>query len=166
MVYTAAGRKVANASTNSYAACWGALGLMSAEPQNGNGLFYRNSKTNLSREVIDGTSNTLAIAERPGMFAQAPWVGVIDTGAVVTTPDAPVYRSAVYPATVMVTARVGNKSLNDPWSEPDDFFTPHTGVMNALYADGSVRAVSIGVDPVVFQAVATRAGGETLPLPE
>ncbi|HUR54966.1 MAG TPA: H-X9-DG-CTERM domain-containing protein, partial [Gemmataceae bacterium] len=67
---------------------------------------------------------------------------------------------------IMPTARVGNKTLNDPWSEPDDFFTPHSGVMNALYGDGSVRTVRVGVDPVVFQAAATRAGGETLPLPE
>jgi prepilin-type N-terminal cleavage/methylation domain-containing protein/prepilin-type processing-associated H-X9-DG protein len=163
---TADGMKVAAAYTNSYAACWGALGMMSAEPQNGNGLFFRNSKVNIARDIGDGTSNTLAVGERPASFARAPWLGALDVAAIITTPGAPVYRSAAYPSAVMPTARVGNKTLNDPWCEPDDFFTPHTGVMNAVYADGSVRTVKIGVDPAVFQAVATRAGGETLPLPE
>ena len=160
------GAKAAMVATNSYAACYGAGGLMASEPQNGNGLFSRNSKTHITRDIPDGTSNTLAVAERPALFAQAPWAGVVDTAAIMTTPGAPVYRSAVYPATVMVTARVGNKSLNDPWAEPDDFFTPHTGAMTALYADGSVRLVRVGVAIDVFQAIATRAGGEVLPLPE
>ena len=163
MFQTMLGVQVAVANTNSYAACWGALGLMSAEPEKGNGLFYRNSKVNFTRDVPDGTSNTLAVGERPASYAKAPWVGVLDAAALFTTPGAPVYRSAMYPGHVFVTARVGNKTLNDPWSEPDDFFTPHPGTMNAVFADGSVRTIKMGIDPVVFQATATRAGGETLP---
>jgi prepilin-type processing-associated H-X9-DG protein len=66
----------------------------------------------------------------------------------------------------MVVARVWNKQLNDPWSEPLDFFTPHPSGMNALFADGSVRRVGMSVSLPVLQAMATRSGGELEQLPD
>ena len=41
----------------------------------------------------------------------------------------------------------------------------HTGVVNALMMDGSVRTVPSSIDQFVWRAAGTRAGGETLPLP-
>lgn len=41
----------------------------------------------------------------------------------------------------------------------------HPGGVNACFADGSVRFVTDGVDPDVWMAAGTRAGGESLPLP-
>jgi prepilin-type processing-associated H-X9-DG protein len=116
--------------------------------------------------VTDGLSNTLAVGERAAAFARSPWIGVVDRGTLRTTAGAPVYQSLVRPTEAMPTARVGRKPLNSPWSEPYDFFTPHPGVMNALYADGSVRTIRTSVDLAVFQAVGTRAGNETLELPD
>ena len=63
-------------------------------------------------------------------------------------------------------ARVGNKPLNDPWSEPYDFFGPHPGVLNALFADGSVRALRFSTPVEVLRGLATRAGGEAVSIPE
>jgi hypothetical protein len=37
--------------------------------------------------------------------------------------------------------------------------------MNAVLCDGSVRVVNYGVDPVVWAATCTRAGGEVATLP-
>jgi prepilin-type N-terminal cleavage/methylation domain-containing protein/prepilin-type processing-associated H-X9-DG protein len=165
-VISAEGARLAEVGTNSYAACYGAGGLMATAPEAGTGLFFRNGKVRLGVDVPDGASNTLAVAERPGTFALAPWVGVVDQGLIQTTPGAPVYHAANYPATVMVTARVGRKPLNDPWSEPDDFFAPHPGVMNAAFADGSVRPFRVGGSLDVLQAAATRAGGETVTFEE
>jgi prepilin-type processing-associated H-X9-DG protein len=91
---------------------------------------------------------------------------VIDQATVRTTPDAPVYQSLAFPPHCMVTARFGYKDLNDAWSDPYDFFTPHPGSMNALFADGSVRALRLGTSLDVLRALATRAGGETATLPE
>jgi prepilin-type N-terminal cleavage/methylation domain-containing protein len=156
---------VAYAATTSYAACYGTGGNLTGAPADGNGLFSRN-KYYTFQDVSDGLSNTLAIGERPALFVQAPWVGVLDKGTVQTTPGAPVFQSVAYPASVMPLARVGHKSLNDPWSEPYDFFSPHLGVWNCVFADGSVHAVRQSMSLDVLQALGTRAGGEPLSLPE
>ena len=161
MVYSMAGNPVVEASTISYAACYGALGLLAAEPEKGNGVFYRNSKTRIG-DITDGSSATLAVGERPALFAKAPWIGGITNGVIRTTPNAPVYASSVQTAPVMPMARIGQKPVNDPWSNPLDFFSPHSGVSNFVYADGSVHAIPFSADLDVVQALATRAGGETL----
>ena len=161
MVYSFNGRKLLEAATNSYAACYGGGGNMSAEPGNGTGLLYRNSQTNLARDVRDGASNTIAVAERGAILAPTPWVGVVDLGSVRTTPGAPVYQSLVHPATDMPMARFYNKPINSPWSEPSDFFSPHLGLLYAAFGDGSVRPLRDTTSTDVLQALATRAGGET-----
>ncbi|MBX9627110.1 MAG: DUF1559 domain-containing protein [Gemmataceae bacterium] len=167
-VYTvlkADGRPVADAATNSYAGCYGFGGDLTAAPAAGNGVFVRNGRLAF-KDVTDGLSNTLAVGERPALLAASPWVGVIDQGTLRTTPGAPVYQSLAQPPQAMPVARVWNKRLNDPWSEPYDFFGPHPGGMNALFLDGSVRTVRPSTPLDVFRAAATRAGNESLPLPE
>ncbi len=157
----AGGDPLVQAMTNSYAGCFGAGGQIGSAPDQGNGLFIRNGAFQF-RDVTDGTSQTLAIGERAARFARSPWIGVVDQGTLRTTPGAPAYQSIVEPPQAMVMARVGNKPLNDPWSEPLDFFSPHPDGMNALFADGSVRRIRTSIALEVFQAIATRSGGETV----
>jgi prepilin-type processing-associated H-X9-DG protein/prepilin-type N-terminal cleavage/methylation domain-containing protein len=159
------GTPFADAMTNSYAGCYGFGGDIGANPESGNGLFVRNGALQF-KDITDGASNTLAIAERAAMFTRCPWAGVIDQGTVRTTPGAPVYQSIIVPPPAMVMARVWNKPLNDPWSEPYDFFSPHPGAMNALFADGSVRRVTTSVSLDVLRAIATRSGGEAETIPD
>jgi prepilin-type processing-associated H-X9-DG protein len=64
----------------------------------------------------------------------------------------------------MPMARIGRKSLNDPWSEPYDFYSPHGLFVNFLFCDGSVRPVMTSVDIKAFKTLATRAGGDDVPL--
>jgi prepilin-type processing-associated H-X9-DG protein len=45
---------------------------------------------------------------------------------------------------------------------PDGFGAVHSGGMNSLFADGSVRFISEFVDPTVIEAVATKGGGEVV----
>ena len=59
-------------------------------------------------------------------------------------------------------ARVGRKRLNDPSSEPYDFFSPHASVAYFALADGSVRPIHTDADPAVLRALATRAGKEVV----
>ena len=66
----------------------------------------------------------------------------------------------------MTMARFNNKPINDPWSEPYDFFSPHATTINVLFADGSVRAVGFSTPTTVLQALSTRDGGETETIPE
>jgi prepilin-type N-terminal cleavage/methylation domain-containing protein/prepilin-type processing-associated H-X9-DG protein len=150
---------LAQAATNSYAACFGALGLPNTQPDAGNGIFARNSRTRMA-DVTDGLSQTLAVGERATLLAQSPWAGVMTGGTCRTTTGAPVYTSVVELAPVMALARVGNKSLNSPYSEPYDFFSPHGGVVQFVFADGSVHALTGGTSVTVLQALATRCGGE------
>jgi prepilin-type processing-associated H-X9-DG protein len=62
----------------------------------------------------------------------------------------------------MPLARVHKKPLNDPYSEPYDFFTPHTGVANFLFADGSVKAIRTTASIAVLGDLATKDGGEPI----
>jgi prepilin-type N-terminal cleavage/methylation domain-containing protein len=165
-VYTARGRPVTDAATNSYAACYGTGGDLTGAPGDGNGVLYRNSRINLAMDVRDGSSNTVAVAERCALFVQTPWAGVLDQGTVQTTPDAPVYQSIVFPAPVMPMARFWGKTVNSPWSEPYDFYSPHLGLLYAVFADGSVRPLRDTTSLDVLRAIGTRAGGETLGLVE
>ena len=89
-----------HAATNSYVACFGAYGLINTDPDVGNGLFQRNSHIRFA-QIADGLSQTVAVGERPALFAKAPWAGVITTGTVRTTPGAPVYTAVVELAPTM-----------------------------------------------------------------
>ena len=77
--------------------------------------------------------------------------------------NAPVYQSVIESAPCMALARAsGRRALNDPTSEPYDFFSPHRGQVQFAFADGSARPLSSSLDVEVLRALATRAGGETI----
>jgi prepilin-type N-terminal cleavage/methylation domain-containing protein/prepilin-type processing-associated H-X9-DG protein len=156
---------VVDAATNSYAASYGPGGNQFLQPKAGSGMFVANGKLEF-RNIGDGLSNTIAISERPALFVKTPWAGVLDQGTVRTTPGAPVFNSAVHPAQSMTIARFNSKPINDPWSEPYDFFSPHTGTINVLFGDGSVRHVAFSTPMPVLRALSTRDGGEAETLPE
>lgn len=153
------GLPVGDAHTNSYAACYGTHGLINTEPENGNGLFQQNSGHGF-QAITDGTSHTIAIGERGAIFAQSPWVGVFTSGTCRTSTGAPVYTSVVELAPVMTLARVAAATLNSPYSEPYDFFSPHRTAVHFVFADGSVRGLTKAMDHHVYQALATRDAGE------
>lgn len=155
------GTSIADASTTSYIAVFGKYGLINTNPDDGNGVFQRNSCVR-AEDIDDGMSQTFIVGERAAMFAKAPWAGVMTAGTVKTTPGAPVFISNIEQAPCMALARIGNRTTNDRFSEPYDFFSPHVGVVSFLYADGSVHAISAGVDLELLHSLATRAGGESV----
>ena len=160
-VQTIQNGSLASAATNSYAACFGAGGLLNTQPDNSNGAFFRNSHTRFT-DITDGTSSTFLVGERAALFAQSPWAGVMPGGTIRTTPGAPVYSSLYELAPAMVLARVGTKPLNSPYSEPYDFFSPHGVVVQFLFADGSAHALSTATDLTVLQGLATINVGEVV----
>jgi prepilin-type processing-associated H-X9-DG protein len=151
------------AATNSYTACFGALGLINTHPHLGNGLFQRNSHIRMA-EITDGISNTIAVGERSSLFAASPWAGVMTGGTCRTSPGAAVYCAVTEKAPSMVLARMGNRTLNSPYSEPYDFFSSHGNVVNFAFADGAVHALHTGIELKVLRALATRQGGERVSL--
>jgi len=167
-IYTVSSQRnepLADMATNSYAACYGAGGSIGEFPDKGNGIFYRNSRTTFE-EIIDGLSTTLAVGERGAIMCQTPWAGAITDGAARTMPDAPIYLAAVEEPPTMVMARTGRHTLNQDFSEPYDFFSPHLGVGFFLFADGSVRPMRFTARADVWAAIGSRAGGEPINGPD
>jgi prepilin-type N-terminal cleavage/methylation domain-containing protein len=153
------GTPLADAATNSYAACYGAGGEIAASPDAGNGVFFRNSRIRIA-DITDGTSNTLAVGERAALFTQTPWAGAISSGTTRVTPGAPVGSSSVELAPTQVLAHTGSHTINDYYADPDDFFTPHTNVGMFLFGDGAVHPLRAKIELPLLQALSTRAGGE------
>jgi prepilin-type N-terminal cleavage/methylation domain-containing protein/prepilin-type processing-associated H-X9-DG protein len=159
-VLTEFNRPISNFATTSYVACYGTGGKIGEHPEQGDGLFFRNSHFRLT-EIPDGASTTLAIGERGSVLCQASWIGAVSEGTVRTHPYAPVVVHGIEEPSTAVMARTGTHQLNDPYSEIYDFYSPHAAAGMFLFADGSVRAMGFGTSLAVWRAVGTRAGGET-----
>ncbi|HZY87722.1 MAG TPA: DUF1559 domain-containing protein [Gemmataceae bacterium] len=161
MVLTFDRQDIAPAATNSYAANFGSNRQITNKPDQGNGVFYRNSRVRLT-DVTDGTSTTLALGERAALFTQTPWAGALTGGTCRTTPGAPVLRSHLEPSMVSTMAQAGGHTLMSVYSEPYDFFSPHPNLVQFVFADGSVHPLNPAMDLSVFLALASIAGGEPL----
>ena len=115
-------------------------------PGAGNGIFFRNSRIRFG-DIIDGTSNTLAVGERNSLQFYSTWTGAV-TGA---------------DESGALVLGVADHPPNYPGGHAEDFGSPHTNVTNVLLCDGSVRSISNSINPVVWSALASRAGGEVIP---
>ena len=162
MVQTLFDDDLALAATNSYAASYGTGGEIGEQPFSGNGAMCANSQVAI-KDITDGTSSTLAVGERAALFVRTPWAGALSNGSVRTTPGAPVYHTALEEAPVQVMAGPTNGiTLNDPNSTPYCFFGPHPNQVLFTFADGSARPLRTSTPFAVLEALATRAGGESL----
>lgn len=160
-VYNEFNDPIVDAHTNSYTANYGTLFHPGEQPDIGNGVFYRNSKTRII-DISDGASNTLAIGERAALFIKSPWIGSVTRGSTRTTQGAPVYFAAVEEAPTQVMARAGRVPLHDPYSMPYDFYSGHRQSVNFLLCDGSVQTLSTRVTIDTLLSLGTRAGGEVV----
>jgi prepilin-type N-terminal cleavage/methylation domain-containing protein/prepilin-type processing-associated H-X9-DG protein len=130
----------------------------------GAGLFFRNSHVRF-REILDGTSSTIAVGERSHLLGEATWLGSV-TGAVLAPGPEDTDGIGTFEAehsSVMVLGASGEHiSPGDPNGEPDMFFSMHPGGVNFVFADGHVAFLSTETDAKLFEALSTRAGGETV----
>jgi prepilin-type processing-associated H-X9-DG protein len=131
---------------------------------NGNGLFFRNHSINIA-QILDGTSQTFAAGERSQNLSRAIWAGAITNAAVPLV--ALQAEAGLDPegGGALVLSHTGEgHGPNSPsgLAHGDQYWSLHPGGANFLFADGSVRFIKELIIFKIFQALATRAGGEVL----
>lgn len=168
----------------SFAANWGsALGRvdtpddssddvnLDATPDLANGVFYRNSKTRM-RDLLDGSSNTLAFGERTNGpildSSKQPIIGVGGEHVVFETAWFAAVRDVDVPDDdhghmVLFDGEFGpNRAEGEGVGADRGVSAPH--FENAYFAlcDGSIRNVSKDVSIEVYRAMCTRKGKEVI----
>ncbi len=131
------------------------------------GVFATQNGTRFA-EILDGTSNTLAVGERPppSGLENGWWYSAAcdptETGGqcrgpapglMMDVPHTSFYEGCFGPFSY------GPGRLDNP-CDRFHFWSLHSGGANFLFADGSARFISYGAK-AVMPALATRAGGET-----
>ena len=135
---------------------------VSGFPDNNTGSFMRNSRFSLT-DITDGTSNTLFITERASKFSpMTTWVGA-PTGAF-NPPLNPALEEEE--AQTFILTQTGEfdegRTPNNPLQHVEDASSMHSGGVNAVFGDGSVRFLRNSVAPVTWVGLGTRSGGEVL----
>jgi prepilin-type N-terminal cleavage/methylation domain-containing protein/prepilin-type processing-associated H-X9-DG protein len=171
-----------NFGPTNYVGCLGS-GAGGGTRTAGDGVFYNNSQTRLA-DILDGTSNTALMSEQilgPGGAVTGP----VD----VRLYYASLHQRAPVTEAVCQSANAFAADRGSRWADGevqyglyDHHYPPnapqwdciaieyswkparsrHTGGVNLLLADGSVRFVSSAVNPATWQAVGSRAGGEVV----
>ncbi|RPI90972.1 MAG: DUF1559 domain-containing protein [Planctomycetaceae bacterium] len=133
---------------------WGTFA--SGAPHNG-AIVNTGSGTTGMRDIRDGTSQTLLAGESAWNFADylftsGPCAGQVRWGFS--------YWASPYPlATAFTTQAPFNpKSHSGDPGRLSRFRSEHTGVVNFLFCDGSVKFLSENINQVVLDALGTRAG--------
>jgi prepilin-type processing-associated H-X9-DG protein len=110
--------------------------------------------------VTDGTSNSFAIGERATKThtnRDSFWGCSFNLYSL---------SSASYTSASLLPdydACVASLNGADAWPCKYGWGSFHTGVLNFLYCDGSVRTISTGINMTSFQSLCTIAGGEVTP---
>jgi prepilin-type processing-associated H-X9-DG protein/prepilin-type N-terminal cleavage/methylation domain-containing protein len=128
----------------------------------GDGIFFRDSNIGIP-SITDGTAQTIAAGERAYALGVATWVGsVTGTSLFPLTNDGVGYpRVETAPGMILGHAG-GNLGPGDPRGEVNQFYSLHPGGVDFLFADGHVAFLKTTMSYQVFQALATRAGGEAI----
>ncbi len=135
---------------------------------NTNGIFYGRSKTKLT-DITDGTSSTVAgaeilIAPGNGDVRGRVW-NAIHAGATFSTIFPPNSTIGDYPQGNRCTPTPNGKAPCAASNSNGVYLvarSAHTGGVNAMMADGSVRSVSNSITPQQWLNMGTRAGGEVV----
>ena len=138
-------RKAPDVSRCNYSGVFGSTRIDGNELA-GNGLFFENSSVGI-RDIFDGLSNTLMCGERLATRGTVTWLAA----------DPLVVQG---PARIVGVAKgIPNKTDSAQFA---DFASAHPAGAVFLLADGSVRMVPESIDEILYQALATRDGGEVI----
>jgi len=132
------------ASRSNYSGMFGS-GELEEYLGDGNGAFYANSELPLA-EFRDGLSNTIIVGERTNEHGPISWIGLVPE---LDAAAARIVGAADHP-------------LSDDHGHLEDFASNHPGGINVVLGDGSTHFLSRDISLEVYQALATRAGGEVV----
>lgn len=145
------------------------LGVSGKNGGSKDGILYNNSTIRFT-DIIDGTSNTLMVGERPPSkdLWYGWWYAGIGTGngtadMVLGVREPSPVPDAYIPDCGGLPLHFGPGRL-DNMCDAFHYWSQHPGGANFLYADGSVRFLPYSADSVM-PALASRAGGEVFDLP-
>jgi prepilin-type N-terminal cleavage/methylation domain-containing protein/prepilin-type processing-associated H-X9-DG protein len=168
---TTLGAQICDVASSNYVGCFGKSdpsslygGPNTTDPppgrDHGEGLFFRNRSIRIA-EILDGTSQTLAVGEKSQNLARATWTGAVTNAAVPITELQAEGGLSPEGGDALVVAHTGE--IDGPNSRPahaDQFWSRHPGGAQFTFADGSVRFIKEKRPLPIFQALATRQGGE------
>jgi prepilin-type N-terminal cleavage/methylation domain-containing protein/prepilin-type processing-associated H-X9-DG protein len=154
---------------DNYVALTGYLGVSGTDQLAFDGILYVNSRVSF-RRILDGTSNTMIVGERPPsedlvygwwMAGSGDWPGFGATDVVLGVNENKTPHKKTPTRDVF---RLG--SMVDPNDEHRwHFWSVHPHGSNFAFADGSVRWLNYDIGQKTMNALATRAGHEPVTSP-
>ena len=135
-----------------------------------NGPLYRNSKIRPS-QVSDGLSKTVFLGEHSQSLSHKTWAGIVPGG---WCHPSDTFRTHIgsepdCAATFMLThsgPASGELFIihvpSDPVSHVDQMFSEHSGGVNVLLGDGSVRFASTNINHLTWAALCSMAEADTV----
>jgi prepilin-type N-terminal cleavage/methylation domain-containing protein/prepilin-type processing-associated H-X9-DG protein len=162
-VVDANGNPLCDVARGNYVAINGVLGV-SGNTATNNGAFLENHTMRIP-EITDGLSNTLFVGERASNMSNSTWTGAVTNGVVPAVRySSPADQLANAEASGALVLSHGSKDHlpNNPLVfDADATSSFHTQGVNFLFGDGSVHPINNSIDGQVYEALLTRAGGES-----
>lgn len=148
------------------------LGISDHRPFRYTGVLFPDSAVRFT-DITDGTSNTLLLGERPPAtdFRFGWWyraTGQMEDGSgemILSVRETNRYGVSQNEVRCPSGPYHFTPGRFDNQCDMFHFWSPHTGGANFAFADGSVRFLRYSADPIM-PALATRAGGESVEVPD
>jgi prepilin-type N-terminal cleavage/methylation domain-containing protein/prepilin-type processing-associated H-X9-DG protein len=133
------------------------------------GIFQRNSKTRIA-DILDGTSQTIAIGERSHNLSYVTWTARTPNGWLGKTSPIEGGTDLFNPSPEETWTQVmgpagledGPRTINNPEAHVEDYWSRHPGGANFLFADGSVHFLKSSINTAPWRALATKASSELI----
>lgn len=122
------------------------------------GVFWWMGSAKIA-EIVDGTSNTIAIFECHHWNTSKKFPGEQNKAAAWFTPIGAI-ESAFKPINFAPEDIPGGNGAED--TRCSSFSSTHIGGAHALLSDGAVRFISENIDRNLYKGLSTRAGGEVI----